>query len=119
MAEDIFKKMISDKGLYDNYEVDSAATSLEETGHNIYYYAKDCLTRHAIPFDHHPSRQVTKADYDHFDRLICMEDDASMYVLCAVAKKDTELLIEVRQISAVDMDKTYTDAISVSNLFRA
>lgn len=51
--------------------------------------------------------------------LFCMEDDASMYVLCAVAKKDTELLIEVRQIASVDMEKTYADVISASNLFRA
>ena len=50
--------------------------------------------------------------------LFCMEDDASMFVLCAVAKKDTEMLIEVRQIAAVDMEKTYTDVISSSNLFQ-
>ena len=48
-----------------------------------------------------------------------MEDDASMYVLCAVAKKDTELLIEVRQIASVDMEKTYADVLTVSNLFKA
>lgn len=51
--------------------------------------------------------------------LFCMEDDASMYVLCAVAKKDTELLIEVRQVASVDMEKTYTDVISTSNLFKS
>ena len=50
--------------------------------------------------------------------LFCMEDDASMYVLCAVAKADNELSVEVRQIAAVDMEKTYADVISVSNLFR-
>lgn len=47
-----------------------------------------------------------------------MEDDASMYVLCAVAKKDTELQIEIRQIATVDMEKTYNDVISISDLFR-
>ena len=51
--------------------------------------------------------------------LFCMEDDASMYVLCAVAKKDTELLIEVRQIASVDMEKTYADVLTASNLFKA
>ena len=48
-----------------------------------------------------------------------MEDDASMYVLCAVAKKDTELLIEVRQIATVDIEKTNSDVITISNLFRS
>lgn len=51
--------------------------------------------------------------------LFCMEDDASMYVLCAVAKKDTELLIEARQIASVDMEKTYADVLTTSNLFKA
>lgn len=51
--------------------------------------------------------------------LFCMEDDASMYVLCAVAKKDTELLIEVRQIASVDIEKTYADVLTTSNLFKA
>jgi hypothetical protein len=51
--------------------------------------------------------------------LFCMEDDASMYVLCAVAKKDTELLIEVRQIATVDIEKTNSDVITISNLFRS
>lgn len=50
--------------------------------------------------------------------LFCMEDDASMYVLCAVAKKDTELLIDVRQIASIDMEKTYADVISISHLFK-
>ena len=50
--------------------------------------------------------------------LFCMEDDTSMYVLCAVAKKDTETIIEVRQIATVDLEKTETDVISSTNLFR-
>lgn len=50
--------------------------------------------------------------------LFCMEDDTSMYVLCAVAKKDTESIIEVRQIATVDLEKTETDVISSTNLFR-
>ncbi len=50
--------------------------------------------------------------------LFCMEDDTSMYVLCAVAKKDTEAIIEVRQIATVDLEKTETDVISSTNLFR-
>lgn len=51
--------------------------------------------------------------------LFCMEGDASMYVLCAVAKKDTELLIEVRQVASVDMEKTNADVLTASNLFKA
>ena len=50
--------------------------------------------------------------------LFCMEDDTSMYVLCAVAKKDCEAIIEVRQIATVDMEKTEGDVISSTNLFR-
>ena len=41
-----------------------------------------------------------------------------MFVLCAVAKKDTETIIEIRQIATVDLEKTEADVISSTNLFR-
>ena len=50
--------------------------------------------------------------------LFCMEADASMYTLCAVATKDTALTIEVRQIATVDLQKTEADVITISDLFR-
>ena len=54
-------------------EVDSCATSREEIGNDIYPAAKRCLTAHAIPFTRHAARQITPADYAHYDLILCME----------------------------------------------
>ena len=50
--------------------------------------------------------------------LFCMEKDASMYVLCAVAKDDSTLVMEIRTIVTSDLEKTEADVITEHNLFR-
>ena len=54
--------------------VESAAVSREEIGNPLYPPAQRCLARHGVPFDlFRGARQVTRADYDRFDRIICMD----------------------------------------------
>ena len=74
MAEFIFKALVKSKGLEGQYYIESAAVSAEEIGNPIYPPAKRCLSQHGVWFD--PSkraRQITRADYDRFDRIICMD----------------------------------------------
>jgi protein-tyrosine phosphatase len=74
MAEFILKALVRAKGLEGQYYIESAAVSTEEIGNPIYPPAKRCLTQHGIPFDSsRGARQVTAADYDRFDRIICMD----------------------------------------------
>ncbi len=74
MAEFILKALVKAKGLENQYYIESAAVSTEETGNPIYPPAKRCLTQHGVPFDAGKrARQVTRADYDRFDRIICMD----------------------------------------------
>ena len=74
MAEFILKAMVKAKGIEDQYYIESAAVSAEETGNPIYPPAKRCLTQHGIWFDNGKrARQITRADYDKFDRIICMD----------------------------------------------
>ena len=74
MAEFIFKSMVKAAGLEERYHVESAAVSTEEIGNPIYPPAKRCLTQHGVPFDPGKrARQVTRADYDRFDLLVCMD----------------------------------------------
>ena len=74
MAEFVLKALVKAKGLEDQYHIESAAVSTEEIGNPIYPPAKRCLTQHGIPFDNGKrARQVTWADYDRFDRIICMD----------------------------------------------
>ena len=74
MAEFILKALAKAKGIENQYYIESAAVSTEEIGNPIYPPAKRCLTQHGIPFDNGKrARQITRADYDRFDRIICMD----------------------------------------------
>lgn len=75
MAEFIMKKMVADMGRQDDYVIDSVATSTEEVGNDLYPPAQKCLREHGIPFVHRRARQMTRADYDHYDRIFLMDDN--------------------------------------------
>ena len=74
IAEFTFKDKIRSRGLNEQFYVESAAVSTEEIGNSIYPPAKRCLNAHGIPFDtSKTARQITRADYDRFDLIICMD----------------------------------------------
>ena len=74
MAEFILKALVKAKGLEGRYYIESAAVSTEEIGNPIYPPAKRCLSQHGVWFDPaKTARQITRADYDRFDRIICMD----------------------------------------------
>lgn len=74
MAEFIFKALLKSAGLADSCFVESAAVSSEEVGNPIYPPARQCLSRHNVWYDPDKrARQLVRADYDRFDRLICMD----------------------------------------------
>ena len=74
MAEFILKAMVKARGVGDQYHIESAAVSAEEIGNPIYPPAKRCLSQHGVWFDPGKrARQVTRSDYDRFDRIICMD----------------------------------------------
>jgi len=74
MAEFILKALVKARGLSDDYYIESAAVSTEEIGNGIYPPAKRCLSQHGVWFDPgKTARQVTRADYDRFDRIIVMD----------------------------------------------
>ena len=74
MGEFILKALVKARGLSDDYYIESAAVSTEEIGKGIYPPAKRCLSQHGVWFDPgKTARQVTRADYDRFDRIIVMD----------------------------------------------
>ena len=74
MAEFILKALVKAHGLESQFYIESAAVSTEEIGNSIYPPAKRCLSQHGVWFDPAKrARQVTGADYDRFDRIICMD----------------------------------------------
>ena len=74
MAEMVMRHLVAQSGREDEFVIDSCATSREEIGNDIYPPAKRCLSAHGVPFTRHAARQITKADYDNFDLILCMEE---------------------------------------------
>lgn len=74
MAEFVLKALVKAKGIEDQYYIESAAVTTDELGNPIYPPAKRCLSQHGVSFDPAKrARQITRADYDLFDRIICMD----------------------------------------------
>lgn len=74
MAEYIMKHLVSEAHLTNDYEIASAATSTEELGNPVYPPARCKLAEHGIKCDGHSARQLTRADYAHYDLLIGMDN---------------------------------------------
>ncbi len=73
MAEYVMKHLAAEAGRAEEFEIASAATSTEAVGCGIYPNTKQILDKAGIPCKGHVSRQVTMADYDHYDHLIVMD----------------------------------------------
>lgn len=73
MAEFIMKHLCREAGVDELFEIASAAVSTEEIGNDIYPPAKRELTAHGIPFSRRAARQITKADLENYDCVICAD----------------------------------------------
>ena len=73
MAKFIFIDLIKQKGLENDFYIDSAATSSEEVGNGIYYNAKMKLDEKNIANNNHVARQINIEDYKKFDYIMGME----------------------------------------------
>ena len=73
MAEMVMKELCRQAGVEEQFEIDSAAVSREEIGNDIYPPAKRKLREKGIPFTFHAARQITRADYDYYDYIICAD----------------------------------------------
>ena len=75
MAEAIFKHLLEQQGLRDQFLVDSAAVSKEEEGSPMDFSANAELVRHGLPMSNHIARQLTREDYTCFDYILGMDMD--------------------------------------------
>ena len=73
MGEYVLKDMVAKRGLSDKFEIDSAAVSREEIGNPVYPPARRELAKHGVRCEGHAARQITMADYRHFDRIYYMD----------------------------------------------
>ena len=73
MAEFVMKDLVEKTGLQGQFYIESAATSTEEIGNEVYPPARRKLAEHGISCKGKTARQMTRADYDRFDLLIGMD----------------------------------------------
>lgn len=74
MAEFVMKDMVEKAGLAEQFYIESAATSTEELGNEVYPPAKRKLAEHGISCQGKRARQMKQADYNRFDLLIGMDE---------------------------------------------
>ena len=124
MAEFIMKKVIADRGLSEEFCIESCATSNEEIGNDIYPPAKDELRRHGVPFTKRCARRMTSADYDSYDYIVAMDyqnlRNMERFVNGDPAKKVSLMMSHAGEERGV-ADPWYTDDFSITfdDLYRA
>ena len=74
------KDLVKKAGAAEKFEIASAAVSREEIGNPVYPPARRELQKHGIRCDGHAARQVTMADYHHFDRIYYMDRSNARYL---------------------------------------
>ncbi|MBR5645040.1 MAG: low molecular weight phosphotyrosine protein phosphatase [Treponema sp.] len=80
MAEFVMKNLVKKAGREKDFLIESAATSTEELGNDMYPPAKAKLREEGVPFTRHYARQITKADYNNYDLLIGMDSENLFYM---------------------------------------
>ncbi len=73
MAEAIFRKLVADAGLIDNFEIDSAGTGEWHVGSPPHRGTQAVLRKNSVSFDGQRARQIQPADLSHYDYLIVMD----------------------------------------------
>ena len=121
MAEFIFKRMVQEAGLSDKFYIASCATSSEEiwggVGNTVYPPAKAELARHGISAEGKRVVQLTRADYDKYDLLVCMDSNNMRNMLRLFGSdSDNKLhkLMEYTERGGDVADPWYTDRFDIA-----
>ena len=67
------KHLVEERGLQDQFEIASAATSTEEIGNPVYPPARRKLAEHGIGCQGKTARLMTMDDYRYYDHIIVMD----------------------------------------------
>ncbi len=121
MAEFVFKKLISEKGVSDLFYVASSATSTEEIyngrGNPVYPPAKAELAKHSISCDGKRAVQLKSDDYDKYDLFIGMDSNNirnMMRILNGDKEGKVHKLMEYTGESKDVADPWYSDRFDVA-----
>ncbi len=121
MAEFIFKKLIADRGLSQQFYVSSSATSTEEIwngiGNPVYPPARAELVKHGICCGDKRAVQLRADDYDKYDLFIGM-DSANVRNMHRILGGDSDVkirkLMDYTSRSGDVADPWYSDRFDIA-----
>ena len=97
MAEGVLRKLLTDEGLVDKFEIDSVGTHDYQVGKPPFETAVECAKKRGYAINHLISRKIRSHDFDHFDYILGM-DKSNVANLRTIAptrsKPKIELLLE-------------------------
>ncbi len=73
MAEFVFRDMVKERGLADQFHIASAATSSEELGNPVHHGTTDKLKEYGISTKGKYAVQLKRRDYQAYDYILGME----------------------------------------------
>ena len=106
MAQNVLTHMVSQRGLAEQFEIDSAATSREEIGNPPHYGTRTKLAQEGIPLIPHRARQMNRDDYLYFVYLIGMDSANIRNMTRIVGGEDTKGKI-YKMLSFAGYDKNH------------
>ena len=117
MAEFLMKKLVADKGVSNDFLIESAATSTEEIGNRVHYGTRQVLDKYGIDYSKKRAVQITRDDYKKYDYIIGM-DSYNIRNMKRIFGEDTEnkisLLLSFTENSRDVADPWYTGDFSVT-----
>lgn len=121
MAEFIFKKLLSERGISDEYYVTSSATSDEEIWHGVgnpvYPPAREELRRHGIICDGKRAVQLTREDSSEYDMFIGMDEKNIRNMKCILGKECEAKIYKLMDFTTRPGDVSdpwYTDRFDIA-----
>lgn len=74
-AEGVFRALVEDAGLRDQFEIDSAGTGSWHVGEAPDKRAQQACRAHGIDISGHRARRVRAADFEHFDLILACDEE--------------------------------------------
>ncbi|KAL7753706.1 Low molecular weight phosphotyrosine protein phosphatase [Sorochytrium milnesiophthora] len=92
MCEAVFAHMVQERGLMD-FEIDSAGTAGYHTGEQPDDRSVATCQKHGVSVNHR-ARQVTAADFSHYDYVLCM-DKSNLSDLQRIQPKKSKAVLKM------------------------
>lgn len=99
MAECVMKDMLKKRGLEERFFVNSAATSSEEEGHDIYYRAKCKLKEMGVDIVKHHATLLQAEDFEKYDFFVGMEERNICDMQCILGSSDKRKIFRLLDYS--------------------